>query len=277
MEDLDFLEPASRKISLNIEDYSGPIDLLYNLIKVEGNFDITTFPLVMIADQYSSYMSQLDKIDTELTADFLKYATLLLALKARSLVNTGEEVDDSDEFYDDGFDEEELRANIIIHGIIKQNQEMLKAREIFGAYRREPVYSDDDALIVISKFDKKKLMKAFMNVLFKMDETKYAKELNKKVLVRDKFTLTDRIQYLASSILEKKLMRFSDLLNNNPTREELVTTFQALLNLEKNQLVNATQEDRNSDIDIKLKDGINPESINLSDYISVDEEKGDKK
>ena len=56
--------PANN-IILNIQDFSGPIELLYELIIRDGRYDIKTFPLAQITDPYIRHMEQVDKLDID--------------------------------------------------------------------------------------------------------------------------------------------------------------------------------------------------------------------
>jgi segregation and condensation protein A len=71
------------KVDLDV--YSGPMDLLLYLIKRE-EVDIREVELARIADQYVAYLDLLKDLDIELAGDFIVMAATLLELKSRALL-----------------------------------------------------------------------------------------------------------------------------------------------------------------------------------------------
>ena len=83
-----FERRATQNIILNINDFDGPIELLYELIMVEKKYDIRTFPLAQIADQYMLHLEQVGKLDMEEASEYIKIAAVLLEIKARDRKST---------------------------------------------------------------------------------------------------------------------------------------------------------------------------------------------
>lgn len=64
MEDILDRHPTDNVV-LKIQDFDGPIELLYELLVRDGRYDIRTFPLAQITDQYLKHMEQVDELDME--------------------------------------------------------------------------------------------------------------------------------------------------------------------------------------------------------------------
>ena len=58
------------------ETFEGPLELLENLIK-KNKLDICTVSLITITDQYIEYISQMEEMNLEVSADFLPSQYLL--------------------------------------------------------------------------------------------------------------------------------------------------------------------------------------------------------
>ena len=91
---------------VNLEVFSGPLDLLLYLVKKE-EVDIYDISITNITDQYLSYIEMLKSLDIELAGDFLVMAATLMQIKSAMLLPH----DDPDELTDE--DEDDPRAQLI--------------------------------------------------------------------------------------------------------------------------------------------------------------------
>jgi segregation and condensation protein A len=76
--------------------FEGPLDLLLQLI-TRRQVDITAVNLVDIVSEYLSVIEELEKLDLDVTSEFLLIAATLIQLKARHLLPTGDEFDPDEE------------------------------------------------------------------------------------------------------------------------------------------------------------------------------------
>ena len=74
---------ASYKV--NLEVYSGPLELLLFLIRKE-EVDIKDIPIAHITDQYLKHVEIIRKIDINLAGEFLVMAATLMEIKSRMLI-----------------------------------------------------------------------------------------------------------------------------------------------------------------------------------------------
>ncbi|HSW45538.1 MAG TPA: segregation/condensation protein A [Phycisphaerae bacterium] len=70
---------------IQLETYSGPLDLLLYLIRRE-EVDICDIPIARILEQYLRYVRLLEELDPELVGDFLVMAATLMEIKSRMLL-----------------------------------------------------------------------------------------------------------------------------------------------------------------------------------------------
>ena len=73
------------KYNIQLQVYEGPLDLLYNLISKQKN-DIKDISIIEITKQYMNYLSMLEKMDLEITSEFITMASKLLQIKSRYLL-----------------------------------------------------------------------------------------------------------------------------------------------------------------------------------------------
>ena len=85
------------KLSVKLEIFEGPLDLLLHLIE-KNKVSIYDIPIVEITNQYMEYVSGMDKKDLDVVSDFLVMAATLIDIKSKMLLpkevdEAGEEVD----------------------------------------------------------------------------------------------------------------------------------------------------------------------------------------
>ena len=111
------------KYKIKLENFEGPLDLLCHLID-ENKMDIYDISLSEITDQYIEYINMAEKMNLEVTSEFLIMASNLLYIKSKKLLPRQEEEEEM-------LSEEELIRRIIEY---KQYKEITnKFREMYSA------------------------------------------------------------------------------------------------------------------------------------------------
>ena len=262
-----FERRATQNIILNINDFDGPIELLYELIMVEKKYDIRTFPLAQIADQYMLHLEQVGKLDMEEASEYIKIAAVLLEIKARACLPKLDDPDDEE--FDDTDPEEELRRKILMFQLCKEQALKLKDMETLNKFYRKPKFTNADALIVVNDFSFDKLIEAYGVILLKTIE-KEKKKVTKKIQ-KDRFTVADKIEYISKFVFKNKSVVFNKLFEEDITKSEVITTFQALLELMKKQIVIAVQKDFGEDIFISLNEEVKADEVNIQELKKTEE------
>ncbi len=70
---------------VNLPVYEGPLDLLLDLIRKQ-EMDIHNIPIAKVTEQYLDYLHQLEKLDIDVSADFIYEAATLIHIKSKMLV-----------------------------------------------------------------------------------------------------------------------------------------------------------------------------------------------
>lgn len=70
---------------INLPAYEGPLDLLLDLIRKQ-EIDIHNIPIAKVTEQYLDYLHQLEKLDIDVSADFIYMAATLIHIKSKMLL-----------------------------------------------------------------------------------------------------------------------------------------------------------------------------------------------
>src|SRR5450755_4895283 len=70
---------------INLPVYEGPLDLLLDLIRKQ-EMDIHNIPIAKVTEQYLDYLHQLEKLDVNVSADFIYMAASLIHIKSKMLL-----------------------------------------------------------------------------------------------------------------------------------------------------------------------------------------------
>ncbi|HHY06085.1 MAG TPA: segregation/condensation protein A [Clostridia bacterium] len=227
--------------------FEGPLDLLLHLIE-ENEIDIYNIPIALITQQYLDYLDRAEEIDLELTSDFVVMACTLLSIKARMLLPKPI-VEVTDE-------ESELDPRVeLVQRLLEYKEYKEKAKVFRGLEARQAKHFwreiDDEQLL--KKFPPPNpigdatwtdLVTAFNEVLERVE--KRAQTIS---LSREEITVQNKIEYILT-ILQKKPqgISFYQLISHVVTKEEIIVTFLALLELVKSDRIFLRQKSLFADI-----------------------------
>jgi segregation and condensation protein A len=89
-------EPEAEGYQVTLPHFSGPLDLLLHLIK-QHKVDIYDIPIVLITEQYNSYLDAMQELDLEVAADYIYMAALLIHIKSKMLLPRDDEAPEEDD------------------------------------------------------------------------------------------------------------------------------------------------------------------------------------
>lgn len=218
--------------------FDGPIDLLVSLVK-KSKIDIQDFYVSDITEQYLAYLDTIDVIDLDGAAEFIDVAAVLVEMKSKSLLpRPQEEPADSDA--------EQLKAEVMRrmyskeYEVYKDASVKMKELETLGAHYREPDPSMAVPKLILKDMNMEGLIKALQKLMLKLD--KRAEGPKERQIRRDRFTVDEMSARIREIVSERKSVNFYDLFDNDFTKTEIITTFQAMLELMKVQCIRIEQE-----------------------------------
>ena len=116
-----------RIYSIKLENFEGPLDLLCHLID-KNKMDIYDINISEIADQYIDYINQMEKMNLDITSEFLVMSSTLLYLKSKHLLPKVENEEEE-------ITEEELIRRIIEYKKYKEITKKLKEAFLVNSNR----------------------------------------------------------------------------------------------------------------------------------------------
>ena len=229
-------------MDFKINDFEGPLDLLLHLIK-ESKMDIMNIEIEVITDQYMNFLKEQEKMNLEISSEYLVLASELLEIKSKLLIpnNKLEEVNEEDP-------REELINRLLEYQAYKDITKVLQEKELLrkDIYTKYPesisnyipeskeIHSDvtlDDLINAFQKYYQRKIEN---------------KPLNTKVTLKE-ISVSSRRSDIKRLFKSKKRLSFKELFPV-VSREYIVATFLAILEMAKNRELTITQNDTNDDI-----------------------------
>ena len=218
-----------------LENFEGPLDLLLFLIKQE-KIEIKDIFVSKVTEQFLEYMKGLPYIDIDKASEYLAIASTILEIKARSLVPALVEPETEEED-----PESTLIRALEEYKMLKEESAKLKERETIGFYCKPPDKNVGEAKIVYKDLNLDGLLKAFTDLMLRR-EAQRKDETALREIPKEVYTIPDRASYICHAVEERGDVCFDDLFSPHAGKSEIITTFQALLELLKHQFVKAAQE-----------------------------------
>lgn len=232
-------------MNLCINDFEGPLDLLLHLVRT-AKMDIYTIDTKYIIDEYLKFINSLPKDDLDDASEYLVMASELIHLKSRLLLNLDTEAEDDSEFSINS--EEDLKNKLIeyeryqnITGVFKELEE--RRSEFFTKVPENLTEYIEKEKITDEVMDPDLLKEALLELQKRMS---YLKPLNTKITRRE-ISVEDRVNKVRDFLSHRKTAKFTDFFEDY-TKEMVVATFLAILDMCKNKEIKLTQEDNFGEI-----------------------------
>ncbi len=232
-------------IDIKLEAFEGPLDLLLHLITRE-EVDIYDIPIVSITSQFIAAIGDIDQIDLEIATEFIVMASTLLEIKSKMLLPDKNDVEVFDYNYDDP--RQELVKRLVEYKRYKDIANLL--REAEGTLD-EVIFREQDNLekyvahvpkeTLNESMDSILLLEAVKRLLLKMNRFDENRQQYFKGIKRDLYTVDEKISLVRSRLSTEENFEFSSLFGELITKEEVVVTFLALLELLKLKEVKISQ------------------------------------
>ncbi len=214
---------------VDLDIYQGPMDLLLDLIK-KNELDIYDIPIAFLTTEFIKEMNA-RTMDMNTLSSFLLMASTLLQIKSRMMLPKRKE--DSDEDEEELDPRETLVKRLLEYQVYKEVAKDFKSREEEGmkALTRLPqeIISKEEAYL-LQELETEDLFSCFTEIIIKYED-RTNEEL--RPIYPERFKVSDCIENLRFHLVERKRILFTDLLSENPSREELISNFLAVLELAK--------------------------------------------
>lgn len=223
---------------VKLEEFEGPLDLLLHFVK-ESKVDILDIKIEDIANQYLAYIKQLEALNLNIASEYLVLASELIEIKSRLLLPVKQE-----DIADEEDDPKEVLINRLIEyqrykDMTKNFKELEEIRQEIHTKSPEKITEYvDQGTVITSDITLDDLVNAFGRFLKRQQDNLPipTKVTNKEITVANR-----RIE-INQVLKEKGRVNFFELFNIL-TREYIVVTFLAILEMAKEKELKIEQED----------------------------------
>ena len=220
-----------------LDNFEGPLDLLYHLIK-DAKLDIATVKLADVTDQYLKYMEDIGSVDMDSASEFITVAATLIEIKSKKLLPVEQEAEPDEE------DEEViLKRRLQEYALFKEKGKELKEIEDINKLYRAPGKETEKVKVIMKDVVLDQLLDAFAKLMTREELKKAVKNEDPKKIVKDRFTVAEKIISIRNYAREHRRFEFEELFADDMTKSELINVFLALLELLKLQNVKVVQSE----------------------------------
>jgi len=235
---------TDNQFTIKSEIFEGPLELLLSLIE-KRKLLINDVSLAKVTDDFISYLQNRGSYSIKDTSEFLIIASTLLLIKSKSLLPT---LNLTEEEKSDMMD---LELKLKIYKKIKELSLHIKngfGKEMLffpNARKTEPVFSPDESMT------KENLASAIFTVIKNFPKF----EIKPKLKVSKVISLEEMIGNLTTRIKSSLKMSFKDFSGmGKADKVNVIVSFLAMLELVKQGLIEAEQNDKFGDINMETRD-----------------------
>ena len=223
-------------MQLELKQFSGPFDLLLNLVE-DQELKITELALSEVTEQYLQHLDRLEEAEVTELADFLVVAAKLLYLKSKRLLP---------EFMPEAEEEEGLEAQLKLY---KQFVDASKTIEKLwnsnakSAFRTEPARKPD-GFVMPTNVTLGGLEQSMVQLVGKLKPPKPIGRTH----IDKTISLKARIDGIRKLLKSKTSFRFTDALADAENKTDVIVGFLAILELVKQKSLRLEQDNTFGDI-----------------------------
>ena len=213
------------QLMYKLEVFEGPLDLLLNLIS-KNKMNIEDIQIAIICDQYMEYIENAEKMNIDLSADFLVMASQLMLIKSRTLLPRVQE--------DEEDPAEELARMLLEYKHAKEASQ--KLGDLFSLYNGR-LEKDTDEIApdrtYVAEHDVYLLQAALLRVMNTIEVNDEAAEERIRPLISTKtVSIGERVYSILRIFLtEGHKLNVLKCFKDVYTKHEAVATFMAILEL----------------------------------------------
>jgi len=223
--------------TIRTESFEGPFDLLLHLIK-KNEIDIYNIPIAAITRQYLEYLDVMQELNLDIAGDFLVMASTLIQIKSRMLLPLPPDEETGEEEVEDP--RAELVARLLEYQKYKEaamtlGQRDLLGRDVFARSFAAPELAEslpEEEPLEVEMFE---LIEAFQRVLAVVPAATFHE------VGAEGPSIADRISEILLLLQGTEAAGFEEIFIGSATREAVIVTFLAILELCKLRMVKLTQ------------------------------------
>lgn len=270
---------------VNIATYSGPFDLLLQLVSRQ-KVAIGSISISEVADQYLAEVDAMEELDLDVASDFVLVASTLLDMKAHALVPQDISLKsslDEDEYDDelDGLSPDEARevliARLIAYKQFRNAGAALGSRMEAESYMfPRSVGPDPDFLNLMPDYLEGITLRSLAVICADIDSKRETFLLEAEHVAPKRLPVALTVASVDRLTRSKGKVTFSELLDGQDTPEIVVANFLAVLELFKRGFVRVQQDVIFGEIEIEHIEGADSYQLDESVLLELEELSGDE-
>lgn len=241
-----------QEMKVKLDVFEGPLDLLLHLIQ-KLEIDIYDIPIAKVTEQYMHYIRTMKEFELGIAGEYIVMAATLMAIKSQTLLPV---VDVEYEMDDDFFEEDPREAlvnQLLEYRKYKYVADRLteKAEERSQYLSKDPMNVDqfkqeEEATLASNQLTKVDLFLAFHQML----EAQRLEAPTQTTIATETSTVQEKMDWLELQVKKLSTTKGRSLasLFDTYSKNEIVTTFLALLELMKNKKVHVEQDENYQEI-----------------------------
>ena len=240
------LEGIVRTKSEEMEDFEGPLDVIFELLS-KNKIEIKDVSITAILEQYTAYLDEMKRLDMEIASEFITMASHLMLIKTKMLLSEAERLEAESEL-------ESLRKSLAERER-KEAIEAIRTAVLFLEPRNEigrntfvkqpePLKKDKSYRY---RHEPEDLLKALDAITERSAKMLPPPTVNFKGIVgKEPYPVGKKAAQVVRRLIQHGILRLKNLFRGNRSRSEIVATFLAVLELCKTNSV-SLEDDINGD------------------------------
>jgi segregation and condensation protein A len=232
----------AEEITYQIGDFDGPLDLLLHLIKV-NEMEIMDIPIVEITEQYLDFLHGAQQRDLDVAGEFLVMAATLMSIKARYLLPKPEP--DFEELAEIVYEEdprEALMAQLLEYQRYQQAADELReredARQLQFSRSPMPLPEGIEVAPLPDGLELHDLQSAFTQMVNKRSRL----QKRPRTMQGETWSISRQMTTIMQKLAIADSMVFDEIFEDDASKDLLVTTFLAMLELVRHQHLMVSQD-----------------------------------
>jgi segregation and condensation protein A len=231
----------AEELTYQIGDFDGPLDLLLHLIKV-NEMDIMDIPIVEITEQYLDFLHQAEDRDLDIAGEFLVMAATLMSIKAGYLLPKPEIDDELAQFEYEEDPREALMAQLLEYQryqlAASDLREREDARQLQFSRSPMPLPEGIEVAPLPDGLELTDLQDAFSTMVAKRSRN----QKRPRTMAGETWSISQQMTTIMDRMMADQVLAFDLFFEEDASKDMMVTTFLAMLELVRHQHLRVAQD-----------------------------------
>ena len=223
-------------MNVEINDFSGPLDLLLHLIK-SNKMDIYDINIELITREYIDYINNNKDLTIDACSEYLVMASELIHLKSKLLLHHEDEDDEEYEINN----EDELRDRLLEYQKIKDMANDFRVLEERRSYVYTKLPSNLNEFREEDKLNTDITLNDLLNAFEEFLKRQKSKKPSVTTVTKKEFSVEERNNSIRKIIKDRGKINFLDLFDDI-SKPYVIITFLSILDLSKKSEIIITQD-----------------------------------